>query len=42
MQFHGNLQVELEDPFGHPWFFTSRVADMTSDELKETASAVNL
>ncbi|MEV0585447.1 VOC family protein [Nonomuraea sp. NPDC050310] len=42
MQFHGDLQVELEDPFGHSWFFTSRVAHMDETELKETAAAVNL
>lgn len=42
MQFHGDLQVELEDPFGHSWFFASRVVHMDEAELKETASAVNL
>ncbi|YCK34148.1 VOC family protein [Actinomadura sp. ATCC 39365] len=42
LQFHGDLQVELEDPFGHSWFFTSRVADMDAEELKATASAVRL
>jgi PhnB protein len=42
MQFHGDLMVELEDPFGHSWFFASRVQDMTPDELKQSASAANL
>ncbi|MFC7220896.1 VOC family protein [Streptomyces polyrhachis] len=42
MQFHGDLQVELEDPFGHSWFFTTRVADMDERELREAASAVDL
>ncbi|GIH61541.1 VOC family protein [Microbispora siamensis] len=42
MQFHGDLQVEVEDPFGHSWFFASRVTDMTAQELKEAASAVDL
>ncbi|WP_245627543.1 VOC family protein [Actinomadura oligospora] len=42
MQFHGDLQAELEDPFGHSWFLTTRVADMNAHELQETASAVNL
>ncbi|WP_331773107.1 VOC family protein (plasmid) [Embleya sp. NBC_00888] len=42
MQYHGDRQVELEDPFGHSWFFTTRVADMTPEELKATAAAVNL
>ncbi|WP_019634165.1 VOC family protein [Actinomadura atramentaria] len=33
-QFHGDLlQVELEDPFGHSWFFTSRVRDVTAASL---------
>ncbi|WP_433253675.1 VOC family protein [Streptosporangium sp. CA-135522] len=42
MQFHGDLQVELEDPFGHSWFFASRIQDMSSDELQKSASAANL
>ncbi|MEU5216960.1 VOC family protein [Streptomyces sp. NPDC020807] len=42
MQFHGDLQAELEDPFGHSWFFTTRVVDMSRQELRETAAAVNL
>ncbi|MFF0245390.1 hypothetical protein ACWEU6_25255 [Streptosporangium sandarakinum] len=42
MQFHGDLQVELENPFGRSWFLTSRVAHMDEAELKETASAVTL
>ncbi|MGK5673332.1 VOC family protein [Micromonospora sp. URMC 106] len=42
MQFHGDLMVELEDPFGHSWFFASRVQDMTPDELKHSASVANL
>ncbi|MGV9309699.1 hypothetical protein ACWDLG_40580 [Nonomuraea sp. NPDC003727] len=40
-QPHGDLRVELEGPFGDSRFFAGRIADMTSDELKETASAVN-
>ena len=42
MQFHGDLQVELEDPFGHSWFFTSRATDMNAQELQEAAEAVRL
>ncbi|MEU8897265.1 VOC family protein [Nocardia sp. NPDC048505] len=42
MQFHGDLQSELLDPFGHSWFLTTRVAEMTADELHETAEAVSL
>lgn len=42
MQFHGDMQVELEDPFGHSWFFTTRVAEMDAQQLKDTAAAVNL
>ncbi|MFE6307063.1 VOC family protein [Nocardiopsis sp. NPDC057823] len=42
MQFHGDLQVELEDPFGHSWFFAGRVAEMSARELTETATAVGL
>ncbi|OPG06830.1 VOC family protein [Microbispora sp. GKU 823] len=42
MQFHGDLQVEVEDPFGHSWFFASRVTEMSTEELQEAASAVDL
>ncbi|MFF7588728.1 VOC family protein [Kitasatospora purpeofusca] len=42
MQFHGDLQTELEDPFGHSWFFATRVAEMDARELHDTAAAVNL
>jgi len=42
MQFHGDLMVELEDPFGHSWFFASRVRDMSTEELKQSAEAANL
>ncbi|MEU1388534.1 MULTISPECIES: hypothetical protein [unclassified Nonomuraea] len=42
LQFHGDPQVEQEDPFGHSWFFTSRVADMDAEQLTATASAVRL
>ncbi|MEU6407162.1 VOC family protein [Microbispora sp. NPDC046933] len=42
MQFHGDLQIEVEDPFGHSWFFASRVTDMNAQELQEAASTVDL
>ncbi|HEX6500124.1 MAG TPA: VOC family protein [Micromonosporaceae bacterium] len=42
MQFHGDLMAELEDPFGHSWFFATRVQDMTPDELQQRAAAANL
>ncbi len=41
-QFHGDLMTELEDPFGHSWFFVQHVADMTPDELKRKAQEVGL
>lgn len=42
MQFHGDLMAEVEDPFGHSWFFASRVRDMTPDELQQSAAAADL
>ncbi|USA52007.1 VOC family protein [Acinetobacter sp. C32I] len=41
-QFHGDLMTELEDPFGHSWFFATHHTDMTFDELKEQARQVGL
>lgn len=42
MQFHGDLMVELEDPFGYVWFFATRVETMTPEKLKEQAKKAKL
>ncbi|MBY5454387.1 MULTISPECIES: VOC family protein [Rhizobium] len=41
-QFHGDLMAELEDPFGHSWFFATHIADMTEDELTKRAREAGL
>ncbi|MFT3791247.1 MAG: VOC family protein [Rudaea sp.] len=41
-QFHGDLMTELEDPFGHSWFFATHHTDMTNEELKERAAEIGL
>jgi PhnB protein len=33
-QFHGDLMAILEDPFGHTWFFASRLMNLSPEELK--------
>lgn len=38
-QFHGDLQSELTDPYGHSWFFSTRTREMTESELHEAAKA---
>lgn len=42
MQFHGDLMTELEDPFGHSWFFASRVEPMTVEQIREAAERAGL
>lgn len=41
-QFHGDLLAELEDPFGHSWFFATHISDMTEGELTERAKEAGL
>lgn len=41
-QFHGDLMTELEDPFGHSWFFATHHTDMSTDELKARAKETGL
>ena len=38
-QFHGDLMAILEDPFGHSWFFATRILDLSPEELRERAAA---
>jgi PhnB protein len=38
-QFHGDLMAILEDPFGHAWFFATRILDLSPDELRARAAA---
>ena len=41
-QFHGDLMVELKDPFGHSWFFVTRVESLTSSDLHRHAAEAQL
>jgi PhnB protein len=42
MQFHGDLMTELKDPFGHSWFFATRVEPMTVEKTREKAAQASL
>jgi PhnB protein len=42
MQFHGDLMTELKDPFGHSWFFATRVEPMTVEKTREKAAQAGL
>jgi PhnB protein len=37
-QFHGDLMAILEDPFGHTWFFATRILDLSPEELRARAT----
>ena len=37
-QFHGDLMAILEDPFGHSWFFATRILDLSPEALRERAA----
>ena len=41
-QFHGDRMTELEDPFGHSWFFATHHTDMTKEELRAQAAKAGL
>jgi len=41
-QFHGDLMTELKDPFGHSWFFATRVEPMTPESIREAAAQARL
>lgn len=36
--FYGDVTGTIEDPFGHTWFISTHVEDVTMDELKKRAS----
>lgn len=42
MQFHGDLMSEIRDPFGHSWFFATRVEAMTSKTTREAVKHAKL
>jgi PhnB protein len=42
MQFHGDFMSELRDPFGHSWFFATRVETMTAETTLEAAKRAKL
>jgi len=37
-QFHGDRMAVLEDPFGHSWFFATRIEDFSPEEMKKRAA----
>lgn len=36
-QFYGDRGGGVEDPFGHSWYFSTHVEDVSEEELKERA-----
>lgn len=42
MQFHRDLMSEIRDPFGHSWFFATRVEAMDANKTREAARLANL
>lgn len=42
MQFHGDLMSEIRDPFGHSWFFATRVEAMTAEATLDAAKRTKL
>jgi PhnB protein len=41
-QFHGDDMAVLKDPFGHVWFFATRVEEMTPEKLRQSAAEAGL
>ena len=37
-QFYGDRTGGLEDPFGHSWYISTHVEDVTPDELERRAA----
>lgn len=37
-QFHGDIMAVLEDPFGHSWFFATRIEDLSPEEMQKRAA----
>jgi PhnB protein len=40
-QFYGDRGGKFEDPFGHSWWFASRIEDMSPAEMKARASGAS-
>jgi len=38
-QFYGDRAGQLEDPFGHVWFFATHKEDLSNEELQKRAAA---
>lgn len=38
-QFYGDRSGTLEDPFGHVWHVSSRIEDLTPEDLRKRAAA---
>ena len=39
-QFYGDRTASLTDPFGHVWYFATRVEDVAPDEMKRRSEAM--
>ena len=39
-QFYGDRNGTLQDPFGHLWFISTRVEELTPDEIKKRAETL--
>jgi PhnB protein len=39
-QFYGDRNGTLEDPFGHVWTFSTRMEELTPDQMQERARAL--
>jgi PhnB protein len=39
-QFHGDRVAQLRDPFGHRWSFSSRIEDVSPEEMLRRAAAM--
>jgi len=41
-QFHGDDMAVVRDPYGHVWFFATRVEEMSPEELRRSAAEAKL
>lgn len=39
-QFYGDRSAGLQDPFGHKWYFSTHVRDVSSDEMQKHMNAM--
>jgi PhnB protein len=39
-QFYGDRTAGIEDPFGHLWYLATHIEDVTPEEMKRRAAAM--